>query len=183
MALDLPSYLLGKSKGGGGGGTSNYNELSNKPKINNVELSGNKTSEDLGLAAKTYVDNLIPKLDFSNATEIYEFCENSISYDNYNVRINVTKYNNDNNIYPATIQMSELDFEIAEEHGFDVDTASAYQMIITIYNNETITKNIAYVGMNFDVEYAIEYISSNKYVDTSSFSYDSQTQTLTITIS
>ena len=35
--------------GGGGGGTSNYNALTNKPKINNVELNGNKTSSDLGL--------------------------------------------------------------------------------------------------------------------------------------
>ena len=29
---------------------SNYNVLSNKPQINNVELTGNKTAEDLGLA-------------------------------------------------------------------------------------------------------------------------------------
>lgn len=35
------------SGGGGGGGTTNYNELSNKPQINGVELSGNKTSEEL----------------------------------------------------------------------------------------------------------------------------------------
>lgn len=34
---------------GQGGGTYNYNELSNKPSINNVPLSGNKTSTDLGL--------------------------------------------------------------------------------------------------------------------------------------
>lgn len=33
----------------GGGGVSDYNELTNKPKINNVELSGNNTSTDLGL--------------------------------------------------------------------------------------------------------------------------------------
>jgi len=32
---------------GGGGGTTNYNQLSNKPKVNNVELSGNKTTRDL----------------------------------------------------------------------------------------------------------------------------------------
>lgn len=31
------------------GGTTNYNGLSNKPKINNVELIGNKTLEDLGI--------------------------------------------------------------------------------------------------------------------------------------
>lgn len=36
----------------GGSGTSNYNSLSNKPKINNVELNGNKTSNDLSLQEK-----------------------------------------------------------------------------------------------------------------------------------
>lgn len=35
--------------GTGGGGTSDYRNLENKPQINNVELTGNKTSSDLGL--------------------------------------------------------------------------------------------------------------------------------------
>lgn len=35
--------------GGGGGGTDDYSDLTNKPKINNVTLSGNKTSSDLSL--------------------------------------------------------------------------------------------------------------------------------------
>ena len=30
-------------------GTTDYNDLSNKPTINDIELSGNKTSSDLGL--------------------------------------------------------------------------------------------------------------------------------------
>lgn len=34
---------------GGGGGTSNYNDLSNKPSINSVTLSGEKSGADLGL--------------------------------------------------------------------------------------------------------------------------------------
>lgn len=34
--------------GGGGGGTSNYNELSNKPQINDVTLSNNLTLSQLG---------------------------------------------------------------------------------------------------------------------------------------
>ena len=37
---------------GGGGGTSNYNDLSNKPQIGGVTLSGNKTLHDLGAAAE-----------------------------------------------------------------------------------------------------------------------------------
>lgn len=36
---------------GGGGGTSDYTDLTNKPSINNVTLSGNKTGADLGLAS------------------------------------------------------------------------------------------------------------------------------------
>lgn len=38
---------------GGGGGTLNYNDLYNKPQINGVELAGNKSSSDLGLAAQS----------------------------------------------------------------------------------------------------------------------------------
>lgn len=35
--------------GGGGGGTTNYNLLSNLPKVNYITLEGNKTGADLGL--------------------------------------------------------------------------------------------------------------------------------------
>lgn len=54
---------------GGSGGTTNYNQLSNKPKINNVELSGNKTLAALGINAgaigfdetETYSDGSVGK--------------------------------------------------------------------------------------------------------------------------
>lgn len=36
--------------GGGGGGTTDYTALSNKPQINNITLTGNKSFSDLGLA-------------------------------------------------------------------------------------------------------------------------------------
>lgn len=35
--------------GGGGGGTTDYNDLSNKPQINGNALTGNKTAANLGL--------------------------------------------------------------------------------------------------------------------------------------
>ena len=35
--------------GGGSGGTTDYTQLTNKPQINNVELQGNKTLDDLGI--------------------------------------------------------------------------------------------------------------------------------------
>jgi len=37
-------------------GSSNYNDLTNKPSINDVELSGNKTTSDLGLFSGNYDD-------------------------------------------------------------------------------------------------------------------------------
>ena len=37
------------NKSGGGSVTINYNDLENKPKINNVTLEGNKTSSELGI--------------------------------------------------------------------------------------------------------------------------------------
>ena len=41
--------IVENGTGGGGGGTTNYNVLENKPQINSHELSGNKSSSDLGL--------------------------------------------------------------------------------------------------------------------------------------
>ena len=40
-----------QTSGGGGGGTSDYSDLENKPQINSVTLSGNKTTSDLGIDA------------------------------------------------------------------------------------------------------------------------------------
>ena len=52
MAGTLNKGSLIKGTGGsGGGGTSNYNDLSNKPSINGVSLTGNKTSADLSLVS------------------------------------------------------------------------------------------------------------------------------------
>lgn len=49
--------LYAPNNGGGGGGTTNYNDLSNKPTINNVTLIGNKSFSDLGLSTATTSTN------------------------------------------------------------------------------------------------------------------------------
>lgn len=49
------NFTIPKGKdgtGGSGGGTSNYEDLGNKPSINNIELNGNKTLEELGIQPK-----------------------------------------------------------------------------------------------------------------------------------
>lgn len=45
-------YLRYLVENGGGGGTTNYNQLSNLPKINGTTLTGNKTLNELGIQAK-----------------------------------------------------------------------------------------------------------------------------------
>ena len=58
----LSAITLRKSKdytdshGGGGGGTSDYRELSHLPKINSVELIGNKSLSDLGIENNVQAD-------------------------------------------------------------------------------------------------------------------------------
>lgn len=44
-----------------------YNELTNKPKINNVELVGNKTSDDLGLVDEATLDDYYTKTQTDSA--------------------------------------------------------------------------------------------------------------------
>lgn len=52
---------------GGSGGASDYNSLSNQPKINGVTLTGNKTAEDLELATASAVNALADIVGTVNA--------------------------------------------------------------------------------------------------------------------
>lgn len=52
---ELGQYIKVAGKGGDGSSTD-YTELENKPRINNVELSGNKSADDLGLYTKEETD-------------------------------------------------------------------------------------------------------------------------------
>lgn len=45
--------------GGGGGGTTNYNALENRPQINSVTLTGNKSASDLGLLGDVEVEGTV----------------------------------------------------------------------------------------------------------------------------
>ena len=83
QATDADKYL--KSDGtwatvsGGGGGTTNYNSLSNKPRVNNVTLQGNKTLSDLGIqpAGDYALESEIP--DVSNLANKISVVQTSAS--------------------------------------------------------------------------------------------------------
>ena len=76
----LMAFVAGQKSAAGSGGTTNYAELTNKPSVNGVELSGDRRAEDLGLVAAAagkglsendFTDVLKDKLDNipANATD------------------------------------------------------------------------------------------------------------------
>ena len=56
----IPGFRKIEVSGGGEGGTTNYNDLTNKPSINNVPLVGNLKTVDLKLADKTLTEEGVP---------------------------------------------------------------------------------------------------------------------------
>lgn len=51
----------------GGGGTTNYNDLTNKPSINGHTLQGNSTLDGIGAASKATLDAAVEELELMEA--------------------------------------------------------------------------------------------------------------------
>jgi hypothetical protein len=66
-------YVRAHSSGGGGGGTSDYTKLTNKPSINGVVLTGNKTSEDLNIGGSVDVIHFVGDDTRSRVHEVGEY--------------------------------------------------------------------------------------------------------------
>lgn len=58
ITIDKTSTGITISSTGGTGGTSDYTQLTNKPQINGIELTGNKNGNDLGLANESEIEEL-----------------------------------------------------------------------------------------------------------------------------
>ena len=56
----IPGFRKIETSGGGEGGTTNYNDLTNKPLINNVPIVGNLKTEDLHLTDETLTEEGVP---------------------------------------------------------------------------------------------------------------------------
>ena len=64
--LKVDNIIYSVPSGGGGGGTSDYTELENKPEINGVTLAGDKSASDLGLVGAETGKGLSSN-DYTNA--------------------------------------------------------------------------------------------------------------------
>ncbi len=56
----IPGFRKIETRAGGEGGISNYEDLTNKPSVNNVPLVGNMNTSDLHLTDKTLTESDVP---------------------------------------------------------------------------------------------------------------------------
>lgn len=83
-----------------GGGTGNYNLLTNKPSINGVELFGNVTSQQLGIVSDlTYVyKQLSPSATWSITHNLGKYPSVSVADSAGNTVIGEVNYVNENSL-------------------------------------------------------------------------------------
>ena len=130
---------------GGSGGTSNYNALTNKPKINNVELNGNKTSSDLGLQP---AGNYALESDIPTKTSDLN---NDSGFIDKNVN-NLTNYYKTSETYNKT----EIDNKISSVYKYKGTVATYANLpssdltVGDVYNVESTGDNYAWTGTVWD---------------------------------
>ena len=116
--LEKVIALYGGTGGSGGSGTTNYNALLNKPSINGVELSGNKTLAQLGINLSKYTTtdkavtsielvDAIPtgstgtttekclRLTFADGTTVVDVSIADLTYDDTQVKADIAKNKSD----------------------------------------------------------------------------------------
>lgn len=69
-SLSNSGTLTGQIAIGSGGGTSDYNDLTNKPQINSVTLSGNKTTADLNISYNDLDDKPTIPADLNDLSDV-----------------------------------------------------------------------------------------------------------------
>ena len=88
----------------GGSGTTDYSDLNNKPQIEGITLSGNKTASDLGLAKTTDLANFITK----TVDDLVNYYTKSQTYSKTEVDTIVTAIKNSRFEVVATLPTSDI---------------------------------------------------------------------------
>ena len=131
------------STGGGGGGTSDYADLTNKPKINNVELVGNKSLNDLGIqpAGNYALESEIP--DVSNF--VTNTVDNLVNY--YKKSETFTKQEVNNLISAITT----MDIQVVQTLPVqDISTTTIYLVPKTTAEQNDAYDEYIYVSNNWE---------------------------------
>lgn len=133
-------YVKSHSGGGGGGGTSNYNDLSNKPQINGVELTGNKTSEDLHITASIGLTECESDYDTTNRRFYVPKTAKLITF------VGVNNLSNDNYRTPFVLTIEEIKTALTNNYNFSFPVYNNVLGDVTVSenaNNYILTYNYA----------------------------------------
>lgn len=71
MAIDMVARALALKNSGGTGGTTDYNQLSNLPLINGVQLKNDVSLSALGILGKDNVEPFTPVGDYNAVPKKY----------------------------------------------------------------------------------------------------------------
>lgn len=108
----------------GPGGTSDYTELTNKPSINGVELNGNKTLAQLGIASAASLSSLISQFDDLFAVDNVSVVSDGEYPTTIDSRLALHQPINLNNVNYYFFEESGVDYSY-----FAIDTSGAYPKI------------------------------------------------------
>lgn len=98
----IPGFRKIETSSGGGGGTSNYNDLTNKPSINNVPLVGNLNTVNLKLTDATLTEEGVPA-EARTVGELINTLNSNINY-----------------VTPVLISKESVKIEPNSSHQYDI---------------------------------------------------------------
>ena len=138
----IPGFRKIETSGGGEGGTGNYNDLTNKPSINNVPLVGNLSTVDLKLTDKTLTEEGVPAEAKTVGTKLEEQSSNLTSLSeqlgNHTVKSDVpenAKFTD--TIYDDTEvkeSIEELSSNLSDKQDLLTDSVTGIKAKITLEN-------------------------------------------------
>lgn len=143
----------------GSAGTIDYEELENKPSINNVELSGNKTLEELGIASKEELDKTVFKVD-----TIIEKADLGIKETAIGEEIHLTDSADGKAVEYALYGKATQDGTPSPENPVDIEVAGeSYNLLENTATSKTVN-NVSYV-INADGSITVNGTTVNSYAD------------------
>lgn len=152
----IPGFRKIETSGSGEGGTTNYNDLINKPSINNVPLSGNMNTVDLHLTDPTLTEEGVPaeaktvgdKLD-EHSTSLTALKEEIIRKANSSdIPTKVSDLQNDSNYQTDTDVTNTLTTYATKTYvGEQISNADHLrrEIVTEIPSSETADKNTIYM--------------------------------------
>lgn len=172
----IPGFRKIETSGGGEGGTSNYNDLTNKPSINNVPLVGNLNTANLKLTDATLTEEGVPAEAKTVGTKLEEQSTSltalSEQLGNHTVKSDVPE----NAVFTDTVyDDTEVKGSITELNS-NLDTLEFGKQCggKNIFNQSVIDKNNpdvkgAYAGyrINANNQYTISITEKNSGIDIS----------------